>query len=188
VRRSRRQLVNRIFETIGLGLVMVDLLVYFGAYRPLRNLKAGEQQEFSRVRQRVRDQQVRVEQMQKFEAALPEAGKLLEDFITDRVPPRRHGYSTADHLIQKVADASGVKTASVGFRLDTTHNDPLQRLSLDIIAQGPYPGLVKFAHALETAEDFIVIRDFTFAPAESGAGTGPGTINLRLGADLYLTP
>lgn len=182
MRRSRRQIVNRIFETIGLGLVILDLLLYFGVNRPLRHLKVSEDQEYSQGRQTVEDEQVRLEQMQKFQAALPEAGKLLEQFITDRAPSRRHGYSAADHLIQKVADSSGVKTATVGFRLDTTHHDPLQRLSIAINANGSYQGLVKFTHSLETAKDFILIRDFALVPTETG------TINLRLGADLYLTP
>lgn len=172
----------RIFEAVGLGLVILDLVVYFGVYRPLKNLRASEQQEYSQVRQTVLDQQIRVDRLQKFQAALPEAGRRLVAFTTDRAPSRRQGFSAAAHLIQKAADASAVKAPSVGFRLDTTHNDPLQRLTIEVTAEGPYKGLLKFAHALERAEDFILVREFTFTPGENGS------INLRLGADLYLTP
>jgi len=42
--------------------------------------------------------------------------------------------------------------------------------------------VLNFAHALETASDFLLVRSFTFERGESG------TVALRLGADLYLKP
>jgi Tfp pilus assembly protein PilO len=172
----------RIFEAAGLGMLVLDLLMYFAVFRPLRKMKASAQQEHSEVRQTLRDQRIRVERLQKFQAALPEAAKRLVDFTTERAPSRRQGYSTAAHLIQKAADSAGVKPPSVGFRIDTTHSDPLQRLGLEINTEGSYKGMLKFVHALETSEDFILVREFSFAPGENGV------VNLRLGADLYLTP
>lgn len=172
----------RIFEAVGLGLVILDLVLYFAVYRPLRILKTFEEQEYTQVRQTVLDQQIRVDRLQKFLAAFPEAGRRLEAFTTDRAPSRREGFSTAAHLVQKVADSAGVKAPTVGFRLDNTSHDPLQRLTIEVTAEGTYKGLVKFAHGLETAENFLLVRDFTFTVGDNG------TINLRLGADLYLTP
>jgi hypothetical protein len=59
----------------------------------------------------------------------------------------------------------------------------MQRLGLVIIVAGPFPGLLKFAHALETASDFIVIRSFNIAAAGD-----THDLEMRLTADLYLTP
>jgi hypothetical protein len=42
--------------------------------------------------------------------------------------------------------------------------------------------LLKFAHGLETANDFILIREFNLATGENGM------LSLRLAADFYLTP
>jgi Tfp pilus assembly protein PilO len=166
----------------GVGLVALDMLVFFAIYRPLGNKSAGEEQRHAELRRRVRDTQVRVDRLEKFQAALPQTGKELEDFMTDRIPARREAYSTADHLVHKVGDAAGVKILAIAFRLDTEHKDPLERLALDINAQGPYAGLLKFSHALETANEFILVRQFTFAPGEAGA------LSLRVGADVYLMP
>jgi Tfp pilus assembly protein PilO len=63
------------------------------------------------------------------------------------------------------------------------HHDPLERLAVEINAQGPYAGLLKFSHALETANEFILVRDFDLTP-----GGENGSLGLRLSADLYLTP
>lgn len=182
MRKSRRQIVNRIVEAAGVGVVALDLLVFFGVYRPLGNTLVVESRHHEELRQTVRDQQARLDLLKKFEAALPQAGKGLEDFTTNRISPRREAFSAAAHLIHKVADAAGVKLSSTAYRLDTEHHDPLERLAIDINAQGSYTGLLKFSHGLETANDFILVRDFNIGPGDNGA------LSLRLDADLYLTP
>jgi Tfp pilus assembly protein PilO len=169
-------------EVAGLGLVALDIVVYLAVYRPLGNMIAAEQQHYSVARERVREQQARVGRLEKFQAALPQAGERLADFKQHRTSPRRRGFSTAEHLIRKVADAAGVQPPSVAYRLDPVHNDPLQRLGLEINTGGSYPGLLKFAHYLETANDFILIREFTFTAGDNGM------LSLRLVADFYVTP
>ncbi len=182
MRKSRRQIVNRIFEAIGAGLVVLDLVVFFGVYRPLGDKLDVEARRQDELRQSIRKLQVRVELLKKFQAALPEVAKQLADFTSNRIPPRREAYSSADHLVHKLADASGVKLSTLGFKLEPDHKEPLEKLALEIKAQGPYAGLVKFAHALETADEFLLVRDFEFTPGDNAP------ISLRLTADLYLTP
>ena len=184
MKKSRRQIVNRIFEVTGIGLAVIDLVVFFALYKPLGAKVNLAEREHQALRQTVRNQQVRVETLKKYQEAFPLVGKGLTDFATNRTPSRREAYSTAAHLVHKLAESAGVKVASMGYRLDTTlHNDPLQRLELDINLEGPYPGLLKFSHALETANDFILVREFNLSP-----GGDNQTLGLRLGADLYLTP
>lgn len=183
MRKSRRQIVNRIVEATGVGLLALDLVVFFAVYRPLGDRKMDAGSRRHELLQTVWDQQVRVDLLKKFEAAFPQAGKGLEDFTANRTPSRREAYSTAAHLIHKLADASGVKLSTVGYHYDKEHHDPLERLTIEISAQGPYASLLKFSHALETADDFMLVREFNFIPeGENGA------LGLRLGADLYLTP
>jgi len=182
VRRSRRQIAVRIVEAFGVALVVLDIAVYWAVYRPLGALMAKEQQRYTQLRQGLREQQVRVDRLEKFKAAMPEAGKRLEDFTDRHTPSRRRGYSSAAHLIRQAQDAAGVRVSTVGFRPDTKHKDPFEPLGLEIQSQGSYAGLLKFAHALETADDFILIRQFTLAADDKGA------VGLRLVADFYSTP
>lgn len=183
VRKSRRQVINRIIEAVGVGLVALDLVAFFAVYKPLGTRLDAEISHHEELRQSVRNEQRRVDLLQIYQAAFPKVGKGLDDFTTNRTPSRREAYSTAAHLIHKVADASGVQLETTVYRLDTQGKDPLERLGVEINAQGPYAGLLKFAHALETANDFMLVREFTIA------ATGPnGVLGLRLGADLYLTP
>src|SRR5208283_2911437 len=118
VRKSRRQIVNRIVEAAGMGLVALDIVVFIAAYRPLGIRLEAEERHHSELRQTVRNQKVRVDLLKKYEAALPQAGKGLGDFMTNRIPPRREAFSTAAHLIHKAADAAGVKLSGSAYRLN----------------------------------------------------------------------
>ncbi len=169
-------------EVIGVGLVVLDVAVFFAVYRSLGNQTAAEARRHMELRQKVREEQVRVDMLKKFQTTLPQTGKDLEDFTTNRIPPRRKAFSIAAHLVHEVGDAAGVKVLGTSYHLESEHRDPLERLVLEINAEGSYTGLLKFSHALETANDFILVRDFAFTPGDNGA------LSLRLGADLYLTP
>jgi Tfp pilus assembly protein PilO len=183
VRKSRRQIINRIVETTGIVLVALDLLVFFAVYRPLGNKLEAVGRGQEELRQAVRNQQFRVDLLKSYEAALPHAKEGLQEFTTNRAPSRREAYSTAAHLIHKAADAAGVRLSTTAFHLELQHKDPLERLGVEINVQGPYASLMKFSHALETANDFILIREFTYTP-----GGENGAVDLRLVAELYLTP
>ena len=183
MRKSRRQIVSRIIEAIAIVLVGLNLAVFFGVYRPLRQKREEAIARHEELRRTVRTQQARVEALKKFADALPQAEKGLDEFATDRIPPRREAYSTAAHLIHKMADDAGVKVSTLTYRLDTEHHDPLERLALEINAQGPYTSLIKFSHAMETSKDIILLREFNIA-----AGDEEGALSLRMGVDLYLTP
>jgi len=182
MRKSRRQIVIRLLELAALGLVSLDLVLYFAVYKPLRSMVAAEQQQYSEVRAKVREAEARLGRLEKFRDALPGAGQQLADFAHQSVPPRRRGFSTAAHLIHEAATAAGVETPGILYRLDSTRHDPLAKLGLEITTDGSYPGLLKFAHTLETTNDLLLIRGFTMAAAENGS------LSLKLAADLYVTP
>ena len=180
--RSHHQTVIRVFQTAGASLVLLDVLLYFGMFRSTQALVSSEQQQFEGLRRRIYDAEVRIERLKKFREALPEAGLKLAALERDHTPPRRQGFSQAAKLVRRVTEQSGTQLTSVAYKLDTNVSGPLQRLGLLIKVEGRFPALLKFAHTLETASDFIVIRSFIITPGEGGE------LGLRLTADLYLTP
>jgi len=182
VRKSRRQIINRVVEAIGLIVVALDVLVFFAIYQPLGNQIATVERHVEELRKTIRDQQVRVGVLKKFQEAMPQTGKGVEDFMANRIPPRREAYSISDHLVHKVGDAANVKILGMSFRLDPDKTDPLLRLQLEVNVQGTYTALLKFSHALETANNMVLEREFSIAPGTAGI------LSLRMGADIYLTP
>jgi Tfp pilus assembly protein PilO len=182
LRRSRRQVLIRIIERVGVALILLDLLLYVAMLRPVQNLVSSEQQRFEAARRRIREDKARVERLERFQEALPGAGENVDVFKRNHVPPRRRGFSRAARLVRRVTEQSGSQLTGITYRLNADHDEPLERLGIEINVEGSFSSLLKFAHALETASDFIVIREFSFEPAEGS------TLALRLAADLYLTP
>lgn len=182
MRKSHRKALIRVVEVAALALLLLDVALYFALVRPLANMVVTEQQRRNLSQRRVQEGRKRVARLEKFQVALPGADDQIKAFLHTYVPPRRRGFSRAARLVRQLTQLSGLQLSGVSYRLDSTRSDPLQRLGIEVRVEGPFPGLLNFAHALETASDFIVVRDFSFEPAEGS------TITLRLGADLYLTP
>ena len=180
--RSRRKTVIRVLEGVAAGLVALDVVLYLALVRPLHNLRAAEEAGYASTRDRVREGRARVARLEKFQAALPDAEEQLAAFLKDHVPPRRQGFSRAARLMRRLTEQAGLQVTGITYKLDSGEDEPLERLALDVEVEGPFASLLNFAHALETAGDFIALRDFSFQPAEGK------TLTLHVGADLYLTP
>jgi Tfp pilus assembly protein PilO len=163
-------------------LVLLDVLLYFLMYRYTQRQLSLEQQQFASLRRHILGGEERVVRLQQYWEALPETGKKLAALEREHTPPRRQAYSLTSELVRRIADQSGAQLIKVGFKLDDKVSGPLQRLGIVIDVDGPFPALLKFAHGLETASDLLVIQSFNLVEGENSP------LQLRLAADLYLTP
>jgi len=180
--RSRRKAFIRICERAAVGLAVLDVVVYFAAVRPLRSRVAAEESSYHRVLQQVEQRQDHVDHLVSFKKNLPHADEQLKSFLGEHVPSRRHAFSEAARLVRLLTTQSGVQLNNVSYKLTSEKNEPFERLRISVAVAGPYSNLLKFAHALESAPQLILLRDFTFS-------TSQGTIvSLDVGAELYLTP
>src|SRR3990172_6746330 len=124
---QRRAKLMRIVEGLAVGLVVLDAVAYFALIRPLRSMRAAEEDRYMAARSRVRELRSRVTRLETFQGAVPDAESHLAAFLQDHVASRRQRFS-------------------------------------------------------ETAQDLVVVRNFTLEPTEQGESA------LRLAADLYLKP
>lgn len=180
--KSRRQFVLTLLKRMALGLILFDVFLYFGVVERLHKAAVSELQRYSVLRRRVREEEERVARLERFESSLPDGKKQVQLFERKYVPPRRRGFSRASRLVRQLTQQSGLRLSNVAYKLDLKHDEPLERLGIEVTVEGSFAGLVNFAHALETAGEFVLIREFSFEPVEGGA------LELRLGADLYLAP
>lgn len=172
----------RVLEGAAVGLVALDLVLYLALVRPLRALRASKEAEYASARDQMREGRARVARLEKFKAALPDAEEQMAAFMKGHLPPRRQGYSRAARLIRRLTDQTGLQMTGITYKLDKEKDEPLERLGLEVAVEGPFSNLLNFAHALETADYFIALRDLSIQPVEGH------TLVLNVGADLYLTP
>jgi Tfp pilus assembly protein PilO len=180
--KNHRKVLVRIIVRAALVLVALDVMVFLAVWRPVAHLETTAWDRLSDVRRRAQEAQTRVSHLERFRAKLPTAREQLAAFEHDHVPPRRQGFSRVARLVRRLSEQSGLELSGVAYRLEAGGKEPLERLGVELNLEGDFPDLLKFTHALETASDMIVLRDFTFGPGESGR------IGMRLTADLYLTP
>ncbi len=180
--RSRRHTVIRVVQIAGASLVVLDVLLYFFMYRYTQSMLFTEQQQFADLRGRILDDESRIGRLNQFLAGLPAAGERLASFEKDHAPARRQAYSQAAKMLRVLAEKSGAQLGSVAYKRDDKSSGPLLRLGLMINVEGSFPALMKFAHGLETAQDLVVIRGFNIAETDNRV------LDLRLAADMYLTP
>lgn len=163
-------------------LVALNILAYAGLERPLSGMLAEAQQRFETTRLQWQREKAQLADLEKRDAAVPVEDRQLRSFLEQHVPSRRQGFSRAALLIQRLTQQANVQLAAISYNLDQAKSEPFEHLSLRVNVEGPFGDLLGFAHALETASDFIVVRGFKF---ETGNGT---TLGLRVNADLYLMP
>jgi Tfp pilus assembly protein PilO len=178
--KHKRKALIRMAEGIALMILVADILIYSILILGLSDRIRAASVARDAQRRQVFGERLRIARLKKYQASLPDAKQQLDQFEQKRVPSRRQGFSRAARLIREVSDRSGVEISSVSYKLDSDRTKPFERLGITVSAQGLYPSLVKFAHSLETASDFIVVREFNFQQGDGGA------LALRMSADLYL--
>ena len=182
MKREHRRKVIRIFEVAARAAVALDLVVYFLVMRPLRAKVVQAENSYQQASLQMKQRKILVARLEKYNDDLPAADKKLTDFLKDHVPTRQRVFSDAAHLVRVLTQKTGVQLDNVSYKLSAEKGEPFEQLGLDVTVEGQFANLLKFAHSLETADDLILVRNFSFS-------TGQGsTVNLRVGGVLYLTP
>lgn len=179
---DRRLRLTRIVERIAIGLVFLDVVLYFAVVQPIRNRAQQKLEGDRNERLKVLTEESKVRRLELYRDGVPTTAREIDQFLSDEVQPKRKSFTRAMRLIQGLAAHSGVQITGVGTRTDLLRDEPLERMNLTIAAKGPFRGLLSFSHGLETtSSEFFVIHDFSFEAVES---TG---LQLRLSGELYLT-
>lgn len=182
MKRNRRKKLIRIFEIAALGAVILDLAVYFLVVRPVRKKVLQNENSFHQASRELQQRRLQVARFEKFQKALPAADDKLKNFLHDHVPSRRTVFSDAARMVRVLTHQNGVKLDNVSYKLSSEKGEPLDQLGLDVTVEGTFPNLLKFAHSLETSDDLVLVKNFSFS-----AGQG-GSVTLRVGGILYITP
>ena len=178
---SRRTLIP-VFEVAAIAVVLLDAALGFAAVWARRERNATYDL-LTDTRRRVAAERARIATLESFQAQLPEAEDRLKQFEDNHVPPRRQAYSEASDLVRDLAQKSNVRFAGIQYKLDPKQESPFYfRIGMDVGLDGVYLNLLDFCHDLETADDFVVVRNVVFTKGEGGK------IALRVAADLYITP
>lgn len=182
---DRRKILTRILERVAVGLVVLDVVVYFAVLQPVQRMWQERAERYNTVRLQVINEEARVNRLKWYTDAVPSMQKDVDDFLSNEVQSKRKSFSRTTRLVLGLADQTGVSlpASAINYQMDPKHDQLLDRMGLTLTVKGPFKNLVDFAHQLETTtDDFLVFRGFTFETQEDS------DLSLRLATDFYLTP
>lgn len=180
--RNFRKVVKLVIEITALVVIAADLALAVGLVLVSSRVRS-ERELHTSLSDQVRAEQSVVAHLQKTVDTLPMTEGQIRLFLDNHVPSRREAFARATRLIWALKQKSGVQLNGVGYKRDQRAQDqPLQRLALEVSLEGSFPNLLNFAHLLETASDFVVVRGCSFNPGEGGK------LGLHVSADFYTTP
>lgn len=182
---NRQKFVTRIIQRVALGLVALDVVLYFAVLQPVQRMWQARAERYNTVRLQVINEQARVNRLKWYTDALPAMQKDVDEFLSNEVQPKRKSFSRTTRLALGIADQTGVTLpgSAISYHVDSQRGQLLDEMGLNITVTGSFTNLLDFAHELETTtDDFLVFRGFSF---EAGEGSN---LSLRLATDFYLTP
>jgi hypothetical protein len=182
---DRRKMLTRIIERTAVGLVLLDVVLYFAVLLPAQRLWQESAERYNTVRLQIIGEEARVNRLKWYTEALPSMEKDVDDFLNHQVHSKKKSFSRTTRLVLGLADQTGVSLppSAITYEMDKKHDQPLDRMSIMLTVKGPFENLLDFAHEMETtSEDFLVFRGFSF---QTGEGSD---LTLRLATDFYLTP
>jgi hypothetical protein len=182
---SRQKVLTRIIERVAVGLVILDVVVYFAVLQPLQRMGQERAQRLDTIRLEIIHEEARVNKLKWYTDAVPSMRQDVDDFLSNEVQSKRKSFSRTTRLLLGLADQTGVSLppSAISYQMDPQHGAVLDRMGLTVTVKGPFKNLLDFAHELETTtDDFLVFRAFNI-----DSGDGPD-LSLRLATDFYLTP
>ncbi|MGH9407536.1 MAG: hypothetical protein ACRD3D_17080 [Terriglobia bacterium] len=180
--QTRKQWVETAAKVI-LIVAVCDVLLYLGSRRYVGNLVATEQDRFNAARLDWWREKQNLALLQKRTGSIPAAENAMRAFLDQHVPVQRQAYSRAASLVEQLSQKSQVQLVAIRYHPPAeSKGEPLAHLTLETNVEGSFDNLLTFAHALETSNDFIVVRSFKFAAENQGV------LGLHVNADLYLMP
>jgi Tfp pilus assembly protein PilO len=96
---------------------------------------------------------------------------------------------TMNLWVAEAARESGLDFQGSQFDWDEVRNSPLTRAFSRITLQGSYPSIRRFLHAVETAEEFVVVESVELVQQnDMVASSGPLEVSLVVATYFLTTP
>ena len=114
-------------------------------------------------------------------ASRDRADRELQQFYTDVLPGSfAAAERTTRRWLQQAALEAGLDYRAANFAWEDLRESELSRAYAEVTLRGRYADIRRFLHAVEAAEEFLVVERVNLAQPASGGGTNAGTLEVSL--------
>ena len=161
---------------VGGVFLALDLICAGVMFSPQGRSRSAKQDEFTALRTEEMAKRRENLPAHGMEAKLKSARQQQVDFYNDRMP---HVDSQLSEELNKIAAANNVKLVAIRYERSRTDVPGLQRVAIDMDAEGAYASQMKFLNALERSQLFLVPVQITFG------GMQQNTLRVTLKLHTY---
>jgi len=164
-------------------LLGVNVAVFAGVVLPLDQRVTAAENARDEARFALANAQLRHRQAKDALSGREQADRDLRTFYQNVLPRDQATATRATNVwLAQAAKADGVRFMSSAASQNAVRESRLSQASATVSLLGLYPNIRKFLHAVESAEEFIIIERVELSESEQdrpGAGT-PLTVQLRV--------
>ena len=164
-------------------LLAVNAAVFAGVVLPLSQRVTAAERARDDARFALVNAQVRHRQAKEALVGREQADRDLRKFYQDVLPRDQATATRATNVwLALAARADGLRFESSAATQNPVRESPLSQASTTVSLLGLYPNIRQFLHAVETAEEFVIIDRVELSESEQdrpGAGT-PLAVQLRV--------
>lgn len=114
-------------------------------------------------------------------ASRDRADRELQQFYTDVLPGSfAAAERTTRRWLQQAAGDAGLDYRAANFAWEDLRESELSRAYADVTLRGRYADIRRFLHAVEAAEEFLIVERVNLAQPAGGGGATAGTLEVSL--------
>jgi Tfp pilus assembly protein PilO len=169
-----------------LVILAANLLVFVFVLLPLRQSVAASASAREEARVALANAQLRERQAREGRASRERADQDLRRFYSEILPRDQATATRATNVwLQRAALADGLEFAASNASQAEIRDSRLSRATATVSLIGRYPNMRQFLHAVESAEEFIIIERVELSETEQDRAGAGAALNVQLQVSSY---
>ena len=169
-RKPSRFDLRQSMRTIGIVLgvlAAINLVFYLVAVQPIVSRfdrLSGVDQPFSRIT----ETRATVETQEGYLEAVQRAKADLSELNQQRLSTRKERMVDVERELARLCEEFGIDLLEVSIEFDSTLEEGLERMTMDVPLEGGYRELREFLQAVEQSDEFLVVEAVALTQADLG--------------------
>jgi Tfp pilus assembly protein PilO len=167
-------------------ILAVNAVVFVVVILPLRQNVGASTSARDEARFALATAQLRERQARDAKASRERADQDLRRFYTEILPPNQATATRATNVwLQQAAIADGLQFTSSNASQTAVRDSRLSRATSTVSLRGQYQNIRQLLHAVESAEEFIIIERVELSQNELSPSGAGGVLNVQLQVATY---
>jgi Tfp pilus assembly protein PilO len=180
---ARPRNLRRLLQSAVLICALADVALFLVYVSPLVPSHADATEQVARATTELNLKRTTVSNLQLLKSRIVQSEREARELTGTAMPPEQTVFSDVLQEMDKLAKASHVQAAGIGFDKAKTTTAGLREIGITANVEGQYSDVIEFLNAIERSPIFFIVDEITLTG--SRAETGNGAIRLGVRLETY---